>query len=224
MKNKKDKLIILDLDGTLIDTAPDLTNCVNLVMLELCLPEQSLEKVKSLIGNGVHKLIEDVLSEALGAQPERLVVEQGYKLFVKFYRENLTKNSYLYPDVLENLKYFQSKSIKLSCVTNKLEMFTLPLLKHFKIYNHIDLVLSGDSLTKKKPDPLPLEYVCRQLNVSTDNSMMVGDSKNDVLAAKSAGITSVTMSYGYTKKSEIVKLNSDIVLDSFKELREYIER
>ena len=222
MKDKTDKLVIFDLDGTLINTAPDLANCINLVMHDLNLPEQSLEKVISLIGNGLHKLLEDVLAEALGKKPNKKIVEKGYNLFIKYYKNNLTNKSHVYPSVLKNLDYFKSINIKLACVTNKLESFTQPLLKHFKIHKYFDLVLSGDSLAKKKPDPMPLECACRLLNVSAKNSMMVGDSENDVLAAKSAGINSVYVTYGYTQVNEILKLNPDIILDTFLQLREHV--
>ncbi len=223
MKNNSTKLIILDLDGTLIDTAADLAYCINLAMIKLDLPSQSLEKVKSLIGNGVHKLVEDILIEALGKEPEDRQITQAYNLFIEFYKENLTTNSCLYPAVFNSLEYFKSINKKLVCITNKLEMFTLPLLKHTKIHKYFDLILSGDSLTKKKPDPFPLEYACRQLDVSTKQSIMVGDSGNDILSARRAGIKSVGMCYGYTEVNELIKHKPDIVLDSFQQLREHVD-
>lgn len=219
---KNQKLIIFDLDGTLIDTAPDLAHCMDLVMRELNLPKQGLQKVRKYIGNGVYRLVEDTLSVVLEKKPEQVFIDQAYNSFVKHYEKNLVKKSYLYPNILNSLKELKSKNINLACITNKLEAFTLPLLKHFQIYEYFDLVISGDSLDKKKPDAFPLEYASSRLGVAVANCMMVGDSENDVLAAKNAGMTSVCVSYGYTDKEAICELKPDIVLDLFSQLLDYI--
>ncbi len=215
-------LIIFDLDGTLIDTAPDLAHCVDLVMLELDLPRQSLQKVRRYIGNGILRLVQDVLREELDNEPDKDLVNQAFNSFLKHYQKNFAQQSCLYPNVKNTLEKLKSNNVKLACITNKLEVFTLSLLGHFKILKYFDLVLSGDSLEKKKPDAFPLEHACKQLGVIAENSIMVGDSKNDVLAAKNASMKSIFVNYGYTDIDEIEKFKPDIILDSFSYLLDHI--
>lgn len=222
MGTKDKKLIIFDLDGTLVDTLPDLAHCINLVMCELDLPEQEQQKVRKYIGNGIHRLMQDILSTELSVDPDEALVTRAFNSFIRHYQQHFTSESSLYPNAAVVLKRLKSNNIKLACITNKLEAFTLPLLKHFQIDNYFDLILSGDSLKKKKPDAFPLVFACTKLGVKVTDSVMVGDSENDMMAAKSAGMTSICVSYGYTNIGDIDKLSSDYVSDSFLQLLDFI--
>ena len=221
MKTSKTKLVIFDLDGTLIDTAPDLAYSMDLVMRELHLPAQGLENVRSYIGHGVRRLVEDIVS-SVEKQPAQATLERALDSFNTHYREHLVRESALYPGVNESLAWLQARGIKCACVTNKPGDFANPLLRHFQIEKYFDVVVSGDTLEKKKPDPFPLTYVCNQLGVETGECIMVGDSENDIEAARRAGIRSVCMSYGYTPQEDITLLKPDVVLDSCVKLKELV--
>lgn len=218
----KVKLVIFDLDGTLIDTAPDLAYSMDLVMQELGLPEQGVSKVRRHIGNGVRRLVEDVMISELQSTPDQEAVDEALDAFIGHYHEHLVRQSCLYPDVRNCLQGLRSSGIRLACVTNKAKAFTEPLLAHFQIDEYFDLVLSGDSLAKKKPDPFPLVHACQQFEVKAADCIMVGDSSNDIRAARDAGIRSVCMSYGYSDAEAIKMLKPDVVLGSCAELMEFL--
>ncbi len=218
----KVKLVIFDLDGTLIDTAPDLAYSMDLVMQELGLPKQGVSKVRRHIGNGVRRLVEDVMSSELQNTPDKGAVDKALDAFIGHYHEHLVRQSCLYPDVRKCLQGLRSSGIKLACVTNKAKAFTEPLLAHFQIDEYFDLVLSGDSLPKKKPDPFPLVHACQRFAVEVADCVMVGDSSNDILAARDAGIRSVCMSYGYSDAEAVKMLKPDVVLGSFVELMDLL--
>ena len=216
------KLVIFDLDGTLIDTAPDLAYSMDLVMQELGLPRQGVSKVRRHIGNGVRRLVEDVMASELQDAPGKGAVDEALDAFVGHYHEHLVRQSRLYPGVRRCLQGLRSSGIKLACVTNKARAFTEPLLAHFQIDGYFDLVLSGDSLPKKKPDPFPLMHACQRFAVEVADCVMVGDSGNDILAARNAGIRSVCMSYGYSDAETVKMLKPDVVLGSCAELMDLL--
>lgn len=222
MKTKQTKLVLFDLDGTLIDTAPDLAHSMDLVMRELHLPTQGLKKVRRFIGHGVRRLVEDIVSTELEGKPAKATLDKALGAFNEHYREQLVQKSSLYPGVPECLQTLRSRGVKLACVTNKPKAFTEPLLEHFLIDGHFDLVLSGDSLQKKKPDPFPLVHACQRLAVEVADSIMVGDSSNDILAARNAGMRCMYMSYGYSDTETVRALGPDAVLDSFAEVMDHL--
>lgn len=222
MKTKQTKLVLFDLDGTLIDTAPDLAHSMDLVMRELHLPTQGLKKVRRFIGHGVRRLVEDIVSTELEGKPAKATLDKALGAFNEHYREQLVQKSSLYPGVPECLQTLRSRGVKLACVTNKPKAFTEPLLEHFLIDGHFDLVLSGDSLQKKKPDPFPLVHACQRLAVEVADSIMVGDSSNDILAARNAGMRCMYMSYGYSDTESVRALEPDVVLDSFAEVMDHL--
>lgn len=222
MKTKQTKLVLFDLDGTLIDTAPDLAHSMDLVMRELHLPTQGLKKVRRFIGHGVRRLVEDIVSTELKGKPAKATLDKALGAFNEHYREQLVQKSSLYPGVSECLQTLRSRGVKLACVTNKPKAFTEPLLEHFLIDGHFDLVLSGDSLQKKKPDPFPLVHACQRLAVEVADSIMVGDSSNDILAARNAGMRCLYMSYGYSDTETVRALGPDVVLDSFADVMDHL--
>lgn len=222
MKTQQTKLVLFDLDGTLIDTAPDLAHSMDLVMRELHLPTQGLKKVRRFIGHGVRRLVEDIVSTELEGKPAKATLDKALGAFNEHYREQLVQKSSLYPGVPECLQTLRSRGVKLACVTNKPKAFTEPLLEHFLIDGHFDLVLSGDSLQKKKPDPFPLVHACQRLAVEVADSIMVGDSSNDILAARNAGMRCMYMSYGYSDTETVRALGPDAVLDSFAEVMDHL--
>jgi phosphoglycolate phosphatase len=214
----KPTMVLIDLDGTLVDSVPDLAWCIDQTMQALTLPLRGEAKVRNWVGNGLQCLIERALADDINGTPSDALYAKAYPVFMDFYAENPCNLSQLYPAVNEGLAWFKSQGIRLGCVTNKTEQFTLPILENLGILNQFELVISGDTLAVKKPDPAPLLYGAEFFNVAAADSMMLGDSINDVKAARAAGFSIVCVSYGYNHGVDIAAANPDSVIDSFAEL------
>ena len=174
MKIFDPKLIMIDVDGTLVDSVPDLAFCVDQMMIELGLQLCGEERVRNWVGNGIPKLIERALIDQLDKESISKVYEVAYPIFLKLYSDNSAIRSRLYDGVKEGLDYLKSKGYLLGCVTNKAEQFTNPLLKKMGIYNDFRLIISGDTLDKKKPDPLPLLHGANFFNMQPNECLMLG--------------------------------------------------
>lgn len=220
MKTFKPKLIMIDVDGTLVDSVPDLTYCVDEMMKQLGKEPCGEAKVREWVGNGVPKLVERALTGELEAAPNSEDYEKAYPVFLALYADNTAKRSCLYGGVREGLNYMKSQGYLLGCVTNKAEQFTLPLLKALGIFDDFSIIISGDTLAKKKPDPLPLLHSAEHFGISPKDCMMLGDSVSDVKASRAAGFAIICMSYGYNHGNDIANENPDLVLDSMSELRD----
>ncbi|MBF0265225.1 MAG: phosphoglycolate phosphatase [Gammaproteobacteria bacterium] len=218
MLNKRPKMILIDVDGTLVDSVPDLAWCVDEMMKQLGMPIHGEDKVRNWVGNGVERLTRRALIGQLDGEPDDELFNKAYPIFLDLYKDNTSKRSCLYPGVTEGLEYFKENGYILGCVTNKAEAFTLPILKDLGIYDYFQSVVSGDTLEKKKPDPLPLTYSAEKLAVTPEDSMMLGDSMSDVKAARAAGFMITCMSYGYNHGEDIRDYNPDLVIDSMAEL------
>jgi phosphoglycolate phosphatase len=140
------------------------------------------------------------------------------------YAENTSGRSRLYDGVVEGIDYLKANGFKVGCVTNKAEAFTVPLLKDMGIYDRFDLVVSGDTTPKKKPDPMPLLYAAEQLGVAPADCLMVGDSMHDVQAARNAGFQVVCVPYGYNHGHDIREANPDAVIESLAALKGLLEQ
>jgi|TARA_B100000768_G_scaffold12564_1_gene12168 phosphoglycolate phosphatase len=222
MKIFDPKLIMIDVDGTLVDSVPDLAFCVDQMMIELGLQLCGEERVRNWVGNGIPKLIERALIDKLDKESISKVYEVAYPIFLKLYSDNSAIRSRLYDGVKEGLDYLKSKGYLLGCVTNKAEQFTNPLLKKMGIYNDFRLIISGDTLDKKKPDPLPLLHGANFFNMQPNECLMLGDSVSDVRAARAAGFDIICMSYGYNHGNNIEDENPDLVIDSMDQLKEHL--
>lgn len=219
----KPQMVLIDLDGTLVDSVPDLAYCVDEMMKELGQPAWGEEKVRTWVGNGVERLVKRALTASLEGEPEPSPYARALPIFKDLYRQNVCVHSRLYPGVSEGLAYLKREGYKLGCVTNKAAAFTEPLLKQLGIYNDFSLVVSGDTTPKKKPDPMPLMYAAKHFNVAPAMSLMVGDSVNDVTAARSAGFQVVCVPYGYNHGEDIRKANPDAVIDTLADLKFLLE-
>ena len=153
------------------------------------------------------------------ASRTRPTIARAYPIFLDLYAENTSKRSVLYPGVREGLEWLQAAGYPLGCVTNKAAQFTEPLLKDLGVYERFRIVISGDSLPKKKPDPLPLLHAAEYFAVAPADSLMIGDSVSDVSAARAAGFGIVCMSYGYNHGQDIRLASPDAVIDSMVELQ-----
>ncbi len=221
---ERPELIVVDLDGTLVDTVPDLAFCVDEMMRRLDLPTRGVASVRHWVGNGVERLVRRALSNQLDGEPEEAVMARAYPIFLELYQEHNGKYSQPFAGVREGLAWLQTQGFPLACITNKAERFTLPLLAALELDRAFSLIVSGDSLPVKKPDPGPLLYVAHHFDVEPASALMLGDSISDVAAARAAGFGSVVcVSYGYNHGEDIRSAQPNAVIDSFTELANLLE-
>ena len=218
MSLKKPKMVLIDVDGTLVDSVPDLAYCVDEMMRHLDRPAHGEAKVRNWVGNGVERLVRRALVGQLDGEPDEQDYARAYPIFLELYAENTSKRSVLYPGVREGLDYLESQAYPLGCVTNKAARFTIPLLQELGIYDAFGIVVAGDTLPVKKPDPQPLLHAARHFGVDAADALMLGDSKSDVTAARAAGFQIICMSYGYNHGEDIRHYEPDAVIDSMAEL------
>ena len=222
MKKFQPKVIMIDVDGTLVDSVPDLAYCVDEMMVELGMERRGEDKVRHWVGNGVSKLVERAINGELEGQLNKELFNKAYPIFLNYYAENTAKRTCLYKGVREGLDYLSSQGYYLGCVTNKATQFTHPLLKELGIFDYFKIVISGDTLTKKKPDPMPLLYGAEYFGVRPEECLMIGDSVSDVKASRSAGFDIICMSYGYNHGNNIADEKPDLVIDSMTEIVKYL--
>ncbi len=219
---KRPDLILVDVDGTLVDSVPDLAYSIDQMMLQLGMPERGEAPVRQWVGNGVEKLVQRALSNNLDGQVDSELFERAMPLFWSSYENNICVRSCLYDGVLEGLDYMREQAYRLGCVTNKARSFTLLLLDQIGISEYFELAICGDDTARKKPDPLPLLTAASRLGIEPRQSLMIGDSKSDVQAARAAGFQVICMSYGYNHGEDIRSYEPDAVIDSMAELKELI--
>jgi phosphoglycolate phosphatase len=221
---KQPKMILIDVDGTLVDSVPDLAFCVDAMMDRLGRPARGESEVRNWVGNGVERLVRRALTGTLGGEPDEADYERAYPIFLELYRENTSKRSHLYAGIREGLDYLKDSGYPLGCVTNKAAQFTEPLLADLGVRGYFDIVVSGDTLPRKKPDPMPLLHAAAHFGVEPADAVMVGDSVSDVKAARAAGFAIVCMSYGYNHGRDIREAQPDAVLDSLIQIKGLLEQ
>ena len=220
----KPEMILIDVDGTLVDSVPDLAYCVDEMMKTLDRPVHGEAAVRNWVGNGVERLVRRALVGQLDGEPDDADFEQAYPIFLELYADNTSKRSCLYPGVQEALDYLKDTGYKLGCVTNKAAQFTEPLLADLGIKDYFGILICGDTLAKKKPDPLPLLHAAEHFGVKPENSLMIGDSISDVKAARAAGFVITCMTYGYNHGVDIRESNPDAVMNSMIEIKDLLEQ
>jgi len=215
-------MVLIDVDGTLVDSVPDLAWCVDEMMRRLDMPVRGEVRVREWVGNGVETLVRRALIDKLEGEPDEALFQKAYPVFLDLYADNTCKRSHLYAGVKEGLEWLKSTGVNLGCVTNKAAQFTEPLLKALGVYDDFGIVISGDTLARKKPDPQPLLHAAEHFGVSPKTSLMLGDSVSDVKAARAAGFQIVCMTYGYNHGVDIREARPDAVIDSMVELPEVL--
>jgi phosphoglycolate phosphatase len=206
--------VVVDLDGTLLHTAPDLAEAANRMLAELQLPPIAQDLIETFVGNGVSRLIKRVLTREMDGEPDAALFTLAQPIYEKHYAEVVSRNSRPFPGVLEGLEALKKNGFRLACITNKAEKFTLPLLKNTGLHDYFELILSGDSLPRRKPDPLPLLHVCEKFGIAVDKLLLIGDSLNDTQAARAAGCHVFCVPYGYNRGADVRELDLDAVVDS----------
>lgn len=211
------KAVMIDLDGTLLDTIPDLAAAANGMLTELGRPPLPLTTIRNYVGKGIANLIERTLTNSMDGKPDAADFERAVPIYERCYREANGKHTTMYDGVMEGLNSLRASGFPLACVTNKSERFTLPLLDYVKMSQYFKTVVAGDTLPQKKPDPEPLLHACKQLNVAPREMLMIGDSLNDAQAARAAGCPVFCVTYGYNEGHDVRTLDVDAIVGSLVE-------
>ena len=223
-------LVLFDLDGTLIDSAPDITDAIDRMLETMGRSAAGLDKVRRWVGNGSPALVLRALEDRMiGAEQmadyQRSLSPQAHRewqtgcaLFIDYYRKQCVKHTTLYPGVVEFLEHMQHQGVTMGCVTNKPSQLTSAIVAGLDLAGYFAIEIGGDSLVHKKPHPLPLLHAIGQLKAEVGQTLMIGDSINDVEAARRAGIKVVAVSYGYNHGGPVTETNPDLVVDSLAEL------
>ena len=191
--------LCFDLDGTLVDSVPDITFSVNEMLEQLQLDIVDEAVARTWIGNGAAKLIERALTHILADMPSGELLEKAKALFFIAYEKNIAVKTVVYPDCIEVLEHFVNLGIPLACVTNKPRKFTPPLLEKLSMDSYFKAVVCGDDLSTQKPEPGMLLEAVRQLGGEPHAGYMIGDSETDIASANSAGTGAIYVSYGYNR-------------------------
>lgn len=219
----KPKLVLFDLDGTMVDSVPDLSFSLDATLTQFDLPTRGIDAARTWVGNGVDRLVKRGITNTMSGEPEPELFDRAISEFREIYAENTSKYSLVYDGVFEGLAFLKEAGIHCACVTNKAEQFTLPLLEQLKLAPYLELVVSGDTLSKSKPHPAPLLHAAEHFAVKPSNCVMVGDSMHDMAAAKAAGFTAVAVPYGYNHGIDIAESHPDAIIQSIADLKKLIQ-
>jgi phosphoglycolate phosphatase len=212
------RLVLVDLDGTLVDTLPDLSFCVDRMLAELGLPGVSAQSVRAWVGNGTEALVRRALSTRDDRALDGDRLAEAQRIFTRLYARHASDRSHVFDGARTALDFFDRAGVALACVTNKAAAFTDKLLADLGLDSCFDLVISGDTLARKKPDPMPLLHAVDHFRVQPADALLVGDSTNDVKAARAAGMSVVCVTYGYNHGEDIRASAPDALVDSLAEL------
>ena len=218
------KAVMIDLDGTMLDTVADLAVAVNLMLDKLGRERLPESLVRNFVGKGINNLVERSLVGAMEGKPDAKLFERALPVYMDCYASVNGKHTVFYPGVREGLEAMKKAGFPLACVTNKSERFTLPLLKQMQLADYFAIVVSGDTLPKKKPDPLPLTHACAELGIVPRDMLMIGDSLNDTLAARAAGCPVFCVPYGYNEGHDVRELDVDAIEDTLLEATRLITK
>ena len=221
------QLLIFDFDGTLIDSVPDLADATNAMLTTLGKNSYPIDTIRNWVGNGSRMLVERALVgkiEVLDGELTEEAVNHAEQVFFDAYKNISGSKTVAYHDVDSGLRKLQAAGFKLALVTNKPIRFVPKILQSFGWQDFFSEVLGGDSLSTKKPDPAPLLHVCEALNINPEQAVMIGDSRNDILAGQNANMDTLGLSYGYNYGQDIRELNPTEAFDDFASLVTYLLR
>lgn len=213
------KTFLFDLDGTLVDSVPDIAVACQTMLAKLKLPVLETSRISQFVGKGMDVLIQRCLNNSR----DQLIVDpslhaQAKQYFIEAYLIENGKRSCCYPHVIDTLTQLHHQGHTLGIVTNKPQLFTFTLLEQLSLRDFFKTIICGDTCQHKKPHPEPILYAIDQLNTLPQNCIFVGDSENDILAAKACHIPVVLMTYGYNEGKPLKTLNPDYIFDDFKNI------
>lgn len=213
MKNRsRPQLIIYDLDGTLIDSVPDIARALDLAVQTTLALTVTCDQVKPWIGNGSVTLVERAVSFLTDNPiPDTRLVDETHRQFLYFYSEHLDQPAAVYPGTLELLTLVKSQGIAQAIATNKPQQFVPAILKNAGLYPYVDAIVGGNSLPHKKPHPLPLTFLCNRFYCQPQNALMIGDSAADAASAFAAQVPCWLLEQGYSQGLDLKTLNAERV-------------
>ncbi|MGA0610259.1 phosphoglycolate phosphatase [Caldimonas sp. KR1-144] len=221
-------LYLFDLDGTLVDTAPEITDATNALLASARLPQVDEALVRQWIGHGTRELLAQAVAHVSGRAVDILrgdgTLDALMPAFSLHYLEHCGRRSRVYPQVEAALDGLRDRGARLAVITNKEERFAFPLLERHGLRDYFQLVVCGDTLPAKKPDPMPITHCLKRFSVSAAQAVFVGDSEIDVKTARAAGVACWAVPYGYNHGRPIQSAGPDRVIESFAELVEQPER
>ncbi|HMD73715.1 MAG TPA: phosphoglycolate phosphatase [Steroidobacteraceae bacterium] len=215
--------ILIDLDGTLLDTAPELAEAANRMLRDMGRPAVSQALLMSYIGNGIAWLVKRALTGDMHAEPDTALYNQALPIFEAHYTELLLQSK-PFDGVVQGLDAMQAAGFRLGCITNKVARYTEPLLKGIGLAHYFEIVLSGDSLPEKKPHPMPVLHAATFFGVPVGQVLLIGDSLSDALAARAAGCPVFCVPYGYNHGEPAESLDIDAVIPNLFGALRLIER
>lgn len=212
------RLVTFDLDGTLIDSVPDLAVAVDAVLDERGFAAAGERHVKNWVGNGSRKLIERALRHATQRAPDATHLDSAHAAFLHHYAQAPSARTRVFPGVREALPALRERGLVLALVTNKPYAFIAPILESLGLAGYFDLAVGGDTLPQKKPDPAPLLYVAERFAIAPSACLMVGDSRHDIEAGRRAGFRTLAVPYGYNHGEPVAASEPDFLVESLLEL------
>ncbi|MCM5571896.1 phosphoglycolate phosphatase [Burkholderiaceae bacterium FT117] len=205
---------IIDLDGTLLDTAADLAAGTNAMLAELGREPLPVDEVARYVGKGGEVLVHRALTRSLDGRVDAALAARAMEAFLRHYARENGIHSRVYPGVVEGLEAMRARGLKLACVTNKPQGFSEVLLAEKGLAPYFDLVVGGDLLPRRKPDPLPMLHVCERFGLAPDRIIAIGDSDNDAAAARAAGMPVLVVPYGYNEGRPAESIDADGVVST----------
>lgn len=215
LPGERPRAVLFDLDGTLVDSGPDIAAAINAMLADLGRAPYPVERILEWVGDGAPQLVARTLTDSLAATPSAAQTAHGFARFQAHYAAAVCVHSRPYPLVRELLEALQSAGIARACVTNKPEHLSHALLAALDLAPLFDVVVGGDTLARRKPHPEPIEHACRSLHVAVTEAVYVGDSLTDCRAAAAAGVPMIAVSYGYHQGADLTAASAAVIIDSF---------
>ncbi|MDD5298874.1 MAG: phosphoglycolate phosphatase [Gallionella sp.] len=215
--------VVIDLDGTMLHTVPELAGAANRMLRDIGYAPVSQELLASYIGNGIGWLVKRALTGEMHATPDAALYSHALPIFEKHYSE-LLLDSKPYDGVIEGLEAMRTAGLRLGCITNKMARYTGPLLEGAGLAKYFEIVISGDTLPEKKPHPMPLRHAAKFFGVPIEQLLLIGDSQNDTLAARAAGCPVFCVPYGYNHGEPVEALDLDAVINNLSAALPLIKR
>jgi phosphoglycolate phosphatase len=218
------KAVLLDLDGTLLDTVLDLHAAANGMLADLGRQPVAVEDIRAYVGRGIPNLVKRVLAGNLEAADDPAPPpDDALSSFKKHYTHYNGRAAKPFPGVMAGLSALQARGLPLGVITNKARAFTGPLLERTGLAPFMQVVVSGDQLPKPKPDPMPLVWACGRLDVSPADTLLIGDSVHDFKAGRAAGCKVFLVPYGYNEGQDVHGLAADAIVASIVEVADLIQ-
>jgi phosphoglycolate phosphatase len=218
------RAVLVDLDGTLLDTVADLAAAINRVHAELGLPARDSALIATFVGKGLPTLVRRALAGTLAGEVDEALFDRAWPLFERHYAAESGRQAKPYPGAREGIDRMRAQDLRLACVTNKSERFTLELLRDAGFLDAFEVAVCGDRVPRKKPDPAPFLLACERLAVAPAEALVIGDSDNDVQAARAAGCPVWCVPYGYNEGRPFETLACDRAVATLAEAAQFLER